>query len=199
MKTTDTRTGDKIGGSCYSCLMTDIDQRNRLRAEAGLPLLNTQAEERRVKSRPSEQAAFEQEWQASQAEFADQWVSNPARWVGDQDGSLSHRSANCQARDGDCVARGAMNGLDGLLRSRGYKLVDDAWLENGRRTYLHDEDSTRDFIVALANTLRVYGWSVHPDVLRAFVHPATGEMIEVESGGAETSGHFLHHLKTTTE
>jgi hypothetical protein len=91
-----------------------------------------------------------------------------------------------------------MNGLDGLLRSRGYKLVDDVWLGNGRRTYLHDEDATRDFIVALANDLRTYGWIIHSDVLRAFDHPATGEMIEVEPGGSDTSGHLLHHLKTTT-
>jgi hypothetical protein len=66
----------------------DIDQRNRLRAEAGLSLLNVQAEGRRILA-ATEQAEFEAEWQRRRSEFADQWVSNTgdgwltqmARWA----------------------------------------------------------------------------------------------------------------------
>jgi hypothetical protein len=32
-----------------------------------------------------------------------------------------------------------------------------------------------------------------PDILRAFHHLATDQIIEIEPGGDDTSGHFLHH------
>ena len=85
--------------------------------------------------------------------------------------------------------------LGDVLASEGYKLVDDAWVENGRRTYLHDDDATRDFLIGLARELRVDGWVPHENILRAFRHPVTNEIIEVEPGGADTSGHLLHHMK----
>lgn len=97
------------------------------------------------------------------------------------------------------LGRRAMNPLDALLVSFGYKLVEDAWQESGRKTYLHHEDASRDFVVALANDLRSHGWVRHPEILRAFRHTASGEIIEVEPGGAETTGHFLHFLKMTNE
>jgi hypothetical protein len=65
----------------------DIDQRNRLRAEAGLPLLDVAAESKRL-SAVAEEAAFEKEWQRRRSEFAaqwatahDGWLSRMARWA----------------------------------------------------------------------------------------------------------------------
>jgi hypothetical protein len=82
-----------------------------------------------------------------------------------------------------------------LLIQHGYKLIDDAWSSQGRRTYIHDDDATREFVVGLAKGLRSAGWETHPIILRAFRHPLSGELIELEPGGPDTSGHFLHHTK----
>ena len=56
-----------------------ITERNRFRAEAGLPLLDVVAEAKRL-SAVAEQAAFEQEWQRRRSEFAHQWVSAHDGW-----------------------------------------------------------------------------------------------------------------------
>jgi hypothetical protein len=82
-----------------------------------------------------------------------------------------------------------------VLVRQGYKLIDDAWDTKGRRTYDHHDDATRDFIAGLARVLRSSGWEAHPELLRAFHRAESGEIIEIEPGGSETNGHFLHHLK----
>ena len=43
--------------------------------------------------------------------------------------------------------------LHELLVAEGYKLIDDSWESHGRRTYIHDDDATREFIAALAKRL----------------------------------------------
>jgi hypothetical protein len=86
--------------------------------------------------------------------------------------------------------------LHEILVSHGYKLIDDAWSSQGRRTYIHDDDATRVFILGFAKALRSAGWETHPIMLRAFRHPISGELIELEPGGADTRGHFLHRVKT---
>lgn len=68
-----------MSSMCYIGWMVTED-RNRLRAEAGLPLLNVQAEERQIVA-ATEQAAFEREWQRRRLEFANQWVERPGGWV----------------------------------------------------------------------------------------------------------------------
>jgi hypothetical protein len=80
------------------------------------------------------------------------------------------------------------------LGSCGYKLVDDAWSEHGRRTYVHNDDATREYILVLAQLLKREGWVRHPRKLRVFLQPKTGHEIEVEPGGSEVDGHFLHHM-----
>ena len=90
----------------------------------------------------------------------------------------------------------SVDSLHEILVSQGYKLIDDAWSSQGRRTYIHDDDATREFIVGLAKVLRSVGWETHPNMLRAFRHPTSGEVIELEPGGADTSGQFLHHVKS---
>jgi len=83
-----------------------------------------------------------------------------------------------------------------LLVRQGYKLIDDAWSLSGRLTYDHNDDGTHEFIASLAKLLRSLGWETHPNILRAFRHPIIAdEVIEIEPGGAETSGHFLHYAK----
>ena len=83
-----------------------------------------------------------------------------------------------------------------LLNEQGYKLIDDAWVLNGRLTYNHNDDVTREFISRLAEVLRSAGWESHPTVLRAFRHQTIADtIIEIEPGGAEVCGHFLHYVK----
>jgi hypothetical protein len=81
-----------------------------------------------------------------------------------------------------------------IFFAEGYKLVEDAWQEHGRRTYIHDDDADRQHLWRLTRLLQLAGWQRDKTQLRAFTNPTTGELIEVEPGGADTSGHFLHHL-----
>jgi hypothetical protein len=83
--------------------------------------------------------------------------------------------------------------------AQGYRLVDDAWDLRGRRTYLHEEDATRAYVMGLAEALKCVGWETDKNKIRSFRNPGAGELIEVEPGGSETTGHFLHHLKTSVE
>jgi hypothetical protein len=86
-----------------------------------------------------------------------------------------------------------------VLTALGYRLVDDAWEARGRRTYLHEEDATRGHITGLAGTLGHVGWEMDKSKLRSFRHCGADEIIELEPGGSETTGHFLHHMKASVE
>jgi hypothetical protein len=81
------------------------------------------------------------------------------------------------------------------LVSCGYKLVEDASMTHGRRSYLHDDDATRSYIANLAGILGKTGWERDPAKLRAFQHRTSADTIELEPGGSGTTGHFLHHMK----
>ena len=61
-------------------LCWNIEQRNRLRAQAGLSLLNPVVESKRLDA-VIEQAEFEREWQRRRPEFAHQWISNNNGWL----------------------------------------------------------------------------------------------------------------------
>jgi hypothetical protein len=82
-----------------------------------------------------------------------------------------------------------------LLLAEGYRLIDDASGEHGRLTFLHGENPDRPFYLALSHTLRYAGLQIDPDALRTFRLP--GYVIEIEPGGAETSGHYLHLIETS--
>jgi hypothetical protein len=71
-----------------------------------------------------------------------------------------------------------------LLVAEGYKLVEDAWKEFGRRTYLHDDDANKDYIKALARRLQSAGWQTDTRKLRTFRHPGSNHL---EPGGSEAS------------
>jgi hypothetical protein len=86
-----------------------------------------------------------------------------------------------------------------VLTAQGYRLIDDAWEARGRRTYVHEEDTTREHIMGLAGPLRRLGWETDKNKLRSFRHRGADEIIEVEPGGSDTTGHFLHHMKASVE
>ncbi|QPF85505.1 hypothetical protein IC762_04005 [Bradyrhizobium genosp. L] len=81
-----------------------------------------------------------------------------------------------------------------LLEAEGYRLVEDAWVEHGRLTFVHDDDADRSHISRLARVLQAEGWEKSKTQLRTFGNPTSGEIVEVEPGGAGTSGHFIHYV-----
>lgn len=85
--------------------------------------------------------------------------------------------------------------LHDLLIDCGYRLIDDAWAANGRLTYIHDDDADKSHLSQLKSTLGRVGWQINSDKLRSFF--SGDEEIEIEPGGADVSGHFLHHLDVT--
>jgi hypothetical protein len=88
-----------------------------------------------------------------------------------------------------------MTSTHDLLVEQGYKLVQDEWDKNGRRTYIHDNDASGNQIAKLKKSLGRAGWVRDQNALWVFRHPSTNEVLEIEPGGRDTSGHFLHHLK----
>jgi hypothetical protein len=85
--------------------------------------------------------------------------------------------------------------LNGALYGLGYRLEADAWRTEGRRTFLHEDDATRDYLDVLRRWLNPCGWHRDAHALRTFRHEATGEVIEIEPAGSDCSGHYLHHMK----
>lgn len=83
--------------------------------------------------------------------------------------------------------------LHELLIDQGYRIVEDAWNAEGRVTYVHGDDADRPHLAYLTRVLAPAGWTKSPDKLRSF--NGKDEEIEVEPGGSDTSGHFLHHMK----
>jgi hypothetical protein len=84
--------------------------------------------------------------------------------------------------------------LADLICHFGYKPEDDSWDGDGRRTYIHDAAADLVFVRNLALALTAHGWRRDLHQLRAF-HHESGEFIELEPGGPDTSGHYLHHMK----
>lgn len=82
-----------------------------------------------------------------------------------------------------------------ILLQQGYKLVDDAWNDNGRKTYSHDNDASGTQIANLTMALGSGGWARDRNALWVFRQPLTDEILELEPGGSDTSGHFLHYMK----
>src|SRR5581483_10653705 len=55
----------------------------------------------------------------------------------------------------------------------GISFGDDAWQENRRLTYLHDDDADRSWFTKLARSLQYSGWEIDRNQLRCFRHPKT--------------------------
>lgn len=81
-----------------------------------------------------------------------------------------------------------------LFKAEGYKPVEDVWAEHGRLTFVHDDDADPPHLNRLAAALQGAGWQKSKTELRTFRHPASGDIVEVEPGGSDTSGHFLHYM-----
>ncbi len=82
-----------------------------------------------------------------------------------------------------------------LVLAQGYRLIEDASAEHGRLTFLHDDDADRPFLLALSHSLRYAGWQTDAAALRTFRLTGTNQTIEIEPGGADTSGHYLHLIE----
>lgn len=84
--------------------------------------------------------------------------------------------------------------FDDVLEVFGYIPEDDSWETDGRRTYINHDSASRGFIRVLIAALARHGWKPDKARLRTLVH-SDGNIIEIEPGGPDTSGHYLHHMK----
>jgi hypothetical protein len=84
-----------------------------------------------------------------------------------------------------------MSEIKALLLSQGYRLAADS-SEPGRLTFMHDDNADRPFLLALSHTLRYAGWQSDASVPPRYHLPGSTQLIEIEPGGADTSGHYLH-------
>jgi hypothetical protein len=82
-----------------------------------------------------------------------------------------------------------------LLYNQGYRLAEDAWDADGRTTFVHDDSADRSFVRDLARVLQANGWRPDNTALRSFRNGTTGELLEIEPGGSDTTGHFLHVIR----
>lgn len=82
-----------------------------------------------------------------------------------------------------------------LILDLGYRLIDDEWEQAGQRTYISDEKFSASEFKKLATVLILTGWERDAEVLWMMRRPISGEIIEIEPGGPDTSGSFLHHIK----
>lgn len=87
--------------------------------------------------------------------------------------------------------------IDALITTLGYRVKDDAWDTDGRLTYAHDDEATRAFLITLRGILARQGWHRDPHALRTFRHESSEQAIEIEPGGTECSGHYLHLMKAS--
>lgn len=178
--------------SCYDASMreheieADIRARNALRRSAGLPALGDE-ERHRLRSARAKRV-MEAAYAVERVRF-DPWIKQgDGFWAKAGRWSLARRQLASELKLGMHTHQ--------VLIQFGYRLADDAWAESGRRTYLFDEAADRALLQDLGVVLAEYGWAKHPTVLRAFTNTNTGELLEVEIGGPDTSGHFVHHLKS---
>lgn len=89
-----------------------------------------------------------------------------------------------------------MTPLETTLLILGYRPEDDSWDVDGRRTYLHEDDATRAYLTTLRGILARQGWHQDEHALRTYRHESSEEVIEIEPGGSDCTGHYLHHMKT---
>jgi len=85
--------------------------------------------------------------------------------------------------------------IEDVLSMLGYEPADDSWDTDGRRTYIHEDNATRAYLTTLVGILGRQGWQRSPTELRTFRHELSGQIIEIEPGGADCTGHYLHHIK----
>jgi hypothetical protein len=87
--------------------------------------------------------------------------------------------------------------LADALHLLGYRPEDDSWDTDGRITYSHDEDATKGALKIVVGALARLGWQKHETRLRTLRHWKSGDIIELEPGGADCTGHYLHYMKAS--
>lgn len=167
-------------------IKSQIDQRNVLRTEANLPRLDATEF---AKLRSAREARI------MEAVFAVERIRFE-KWIAEGSGFWCKAGRWSSARQQVAKELHMGKHLDHLFRELGYRLVKDCWGSEGRKTYVHDDEADRTFLTDLAKTLAEHGFKMDRNRLRCYLNDVTGELIEIESGGAETSGHFVHHLRS---
>jgi hypothetical protein len=163
--------------------MKKIAERNALRAAASLPLLDDRESARLKAAR--EHRVFEAVFAAERQRFSYQWANRNSWFSGYGKWIKVKQQIFGELRRGQHIEH--------LLKELGYRLVDDAWNSDGRRTFAYMEDAGRPFPIDLEINLLDYSWKKDPDRLRSFVNDEICELIEIEPSGP--SGHLLHHRK----
>lgn len=85
--------------------------------------------------------------------------------------------------------------LEDLLYHLEYRPEDDSWDTDGRRTYVHEDDGTRAYLITLRGILARHGFDRDQHALRTFRHSASKQVLEIEPFGQDGEGHYLHHMK----
>lgn len=73
--------------------------------------------------------------------------------------------------------------------------MDESRDDQDRKTFLNSENADYSFMKQLESGLLECGFRRHETSLRAFLNGSTGEFLEIEVGGPETSGHYLHYFQ----
>ena len=173
-------------------MITDADseevaKRDAIRAEAKLPRLDRDRELERLEAVRRERI-FKAVFQVERLRF-DQWIS-------EGEGFLSKMGRWSSARQTVMSELQTGKHVEAVLASLGCSLVEDCWSTERRRTYFNNEDADRELLADLGRTLSAYGWKRHKTKLRSFSNDHTGDLIEIELRCAQTSGHFVHYLKS---
>jgi hypothetical protein len=161
----------------------DVTKRDSIRGEAKLPRLDRDHELEKLTG-ARRKRIFEAVFASERARFSRNWTSKKSWSSGMAEYAKAKHEVRLELRTG--------KHMDAVPPHPGYKMVEDSWTVEGRKTYVSDEDADRAFLADLERTLSEYGWDKHETRLRCFSNPHTGELIVIEPSGADTNGHFLH-------
>jgi hypothetical protein len=164
----------------------EVSKRDAIRAEAKLPRLDRDRELEKLEA-ARRARIFEAVFQAERVRF-DRWISEGEGFLSKLGWSTARQTVMSELQTGKHPGA--------VLERLGYKLVEDCWNTEGRKTYVNDENADQEFLADLKRTLGQYGWRKHKTILRCFLNDSTAEILEVEPGGADTSGHFINYLKS---
>jgi hypothetical protein len=168
-------------------IRNQIAQRNYVRASSAiLPELGHREFEKLKAART--ERIVEAVFAVERARFSRNWTSKKNWFSGMAEYSRARATVREELRMGQHIEH--------VLYELGYRLTEDAWESHGRKTYLSDENADRQSLKDLQTTLAEYGWLKDEHRLRCFRCAANDEIIEIEPGGGEVSGHLLHYLKS---
>jgi hypothetical protein len=137
--------------------LIEIVKRNRLRAEAGLPLLSAETENAQAASSPRSSRVGTRVTATTRNSPS---VDRQQRRFANEHGpmiSCPPTGARKDAKGPNLTLVNLIGSTHNLLVSQGYRLRDDTWNEHGRRTYIHDDDLARSHITG-SMVLKSAGW-----------------------------------------